>query len=269
MKSILSLFMFAILCNTSFAQINCEFFGNEFSINTSDIKIRILAIKHTNDSNGASDCKQVLKAADEAKAKGLKITSLGYSHADNLNNFRSILQEKIKSKSSYEDTLFLFTVGHGSRSGVEKLGKRIEILKVIAEEATKSKQRILWWQLSCHAAGGIPDFKTLPKKQQDMMSSLATSTTDQVSYFDTEAKIISQVFSGILDKSMDYDKDKKITAGEIRRFLSERTSKSGSLFYAARTSQVIFGESTLARSLPISNHSSQMQFSKEYILVPN
>jgi len=247
-------------------------------------KIRVLALKHSKEQMAQGDEDLAFRSIQDAKSKGLDIEPIGGHWVDkdgvmrvkitNFNNdipkFRDFVSKQMKVDAETDDTIVVFTIGHGSRSGyLDNLGQRSEVLKAIAEAADENDQKTLWWQLSCHATAGLPGLETLPQAQQELLTISASSSAERESPAGVEGKIMGSVFTAMAEKSssIDPNKDDEITAEELKNFLA--TKGRGSLYFAISPKMVVFGGTDLANQIPIVDRNNpQGTYPKDYIPKP-
>lgn len=257
------------------------------STDSGDINIRVLCLKHCLESMADGDSRLVIQAANLAKSKGLNIADIGdfyinrngqtqkrmvYDVEFELEALKKFIGEQMKINAASEDTLIVYTVGHGSPQGdLQTLGKRAELLKILAECAAENHQRTLWWQLSCYASAKLPPISSLTPEQQDLFTMVASSDERKQSMSGIEGKIMEKVFLAMVnhDPALDANKDDTITAGELSEFLRHQQG-NGDFVFAKNPEAVVFGGLSLARRIPIVDHSgSGMAFPKNYIPMPN
>ncbi len=254
-----------------------------------DMNIRLLAIKHSKEYMADGDADLAVDAVKSAATKGLDIQTVGneflgrdgilrvaaYSIDFNykIDAFKRFVSEHMKVNAKEGDTFILFTIGHGFADGsLQNLGKRSEVMRAIAEAAEENNQKVLWWQLSCHAAAGLPSISSLPKNQQELLSILATSTAQETSAAYVQGKIMKSVFLAIAEnnKSINPDQDEIISGAELKSFLNYQGSRRGDLLYVQSMSEPIFGQGmSLANKIPVIDRNGvQGKYSKGYIPRP-
>lgn len=247
-----------------------------------NVKIRLLCIKHSRDFMADGDANLAVNAVKSAAGKGLNVQVVGNEHVDKrlvgyfhvvegMPSFTEVVNQHITTQASPGDTLVVFTIGHGFPNGsLQNIGQRKDVMKVLAEAAEKHNQRILWWQLSCHACAGLPSIDSLPSGQQNLFSVYASSTASQTSGAYIQGRIMEKVFNAIAndERGIDPNQDGTITAGELRAFLNTTGSGSGSLFFAKSSDYPVFGLMCDPYLPIIDRNGSQRQYERDYILVP-
>jgi hypothetical protein len=257
------------------------------------MSVRVLILRHTWDSISFTDTKQAIHAVDVAASKGLTIKQIGDYNIDkdgldervswksvSYEELRRFVDEQMKVDAEAGDTFVIYTIGHGGGGGgLQTLGQREDIMKIFAELAAKNQQETFWWQLSCHAAAKLPSISTLTEEEQDYFSMIASSPSDQLSYFCTQGEQMQKVFTALADKSreIDPDGDEVITAGELRKFLNKHVPSGsfpsghrGDLLFARSDDEPIFGAIGLARRIPIVDRDNpQGQYERDYIALPS
>jgi len=246
--------------------------------------IRVLALKHSKEQMAQGDEDLAFRGIQEAKSKGLHIEAIGghWVNKDgimrvkilnfdwNIDKFREFVSQEMKTDAEQGDTVVVFTIGHGARSGyLDNLGQRSEVLEAIAQAAEENDQRTLWWQLSCHATAGLPNINTLSEKQQELLTISASSSAERQSPAGVEGKIMGSVFNAIAEKSsaIDPNHDDQIIAKELKNFLA--TQGRGELFFASTENQMVFGGKDLANQIPIIDRNNpQGEYPPGYIPVP-
>lgn len=242
--------------------------------------IRMLILKHSKEHMADGDADLAITATQKAAAKGMNIKVVGNYFVNNrpapivvfnFDDFRTTVQKFAKADSNYGDTLIVFTIGHGSPDGnLHNLGQRSGIMKILAETAEDQNQKILWWQLSCHAAAKLPTIESLNPKQQRLFSVLATSTAAQQSAAYVQGKIMEKLFLAIAEKSKSIDPngDNIITATEMKNFLNEDGRKRGDLLFTQSLNFPVFGGSRI--NLPVRDRNNpQGKYQEDYILFPD
>lgn len=239
-------------------------------------QIRLLIIKHSRESMADGDADMAIAAARKAADKGLDIKVVGNSFVDgravaftiieDATTFTTYLEEHIKESAKAGDTLILFTIGHGFQNGsLQNIGRRTDIMNVIASAAERNKQKVLWWQLSCYACAGLPSINSLPASQQEYLSIYATSSASQTSAAYVQGRIMEKVFIALADKSPSLDKDNngRITASELSSFLS--TDR----FFARSQDWNVFGKPWIPFFPVMDRNGRQGTYQEDYILMPN
>jgi hypothetical protein len=250
-----------------------------------DMKIRVLALKHSKEQMAQGDQDLAFRNIEKAKEKGLDIKPIGGHWVnkdgemrvkaegfENIDQFRQFVSERMKVDAEYGDTLVIFTIGHGAASGyLDNLGQRGDVLKAIGQAAQENEQRTLWWQLSCHAAARLPDITTLPEAQQELLSIVCSSSAAQLSPAGVEGELMGRVFVALAEKSkaIDPDQDEEVNAQEFQDFLRSSGTKRADLFFVARKDLLIFGGLDLANQIPIKDRNNpQGKYPRGYIPRP-
>lgn len=233
-------------------------------------KARMLILRHSPDSIGITDAEQAIEVVRAAKEQGLEIEVIGHHFIKTVD--KNFISEQMKIHAEQGDTFIIYTIGHGGGGGgLANVGQRSEVMKAFAEAAEENDQETFWWQLSCHAAAGLPEISTLSPAQQKLFSSLASSPANQLSYFCTQAKIMAVVFAAMSkqDVAIDPNLDSIITAQEFRGFLDTISAGKGKLFFAATPEEEIFGRLFLASLIPIMDRNNpQGSYERNYVPVP-
>jgi len=239
-------------------------------------QIRLLCIKHSRESMADGDADMAIAAARKAADKGLDIKFVGNTFVDgrqvaftiieDMTTFSGYLEEHIKDQAKNGDTLIVFTIGHGFQSGsLQNIGRRSDVMKVIAEAAERHKQKILWWQLSCYACAGLPSIDSLPPAQQEYLSIYASSSASETSAAYVQGRIMEKVFVAMADQSTDLDKnnDGRITASELSSFLGTNR------FFAKSQEWNVFGKPWIPFFPVIDRNGNQGNYNEDYILMPH
>lgn len=249
------------------------------------MKIRVMALKHSKEQMAQGDQDLAFTNIEKAKEAGLDIKPIGGHWVDkdgvmrvkatsfeNIDQFEKFVSEQMKVDAEYGDTVVVFTIGHGARSGyLDNLGQRGDVMKAIAQAAQENEQRTLWWQLSCYASASLPDITTLPAAQQELLSIVCSSNASQESPAGLEGKLMGQVFMALAKKSKEIDpnQDEEVNAQEFRDFLRSAGTKRADLLYVARNDMLIFGGLDLANQIPIIDRNNpQGKYPKGYIPRP-
>ena len=238
-----------------------------------EISVRLLVLKHCPDSIADVDASQSIQAANLAKTRGLDIKDIGnhrinedgvlrgdnltWGKAFKMNELKSFIKEQSKINAQTGDTLIIYTIGHGGGSGnLMWLGQREILMNILAEVAEETEQETLWWQLSCHAAAGLPKISSLTEKQQEYFSMIASSPANELSYFATQGAQMEKVFLALAEKNkkIDPNQDNVVTAQEFKDFLNQEIkSGRGDLMFASSPDEPIFGWFDFANNMPIIN----------------
>lgn len=251
------------------------------------ISIRLLILKHCFQSIADGDANSGLKAADLGRTKGLKIKDIGnyyltkegksdkrvaWGKFQSVEEIKSFVSEQMKITAEPGDTFFIYTIGHGAASGdLQLIGQRQILVDAFSQAAEENNQETFWWQLSCHAAAGLPQISTLNPKQQELFSMLPSSPANEVSYFDTQGQQLEKLFTALAEGSREIDpnQDCVVVAQELKDFLNKAVKPGrGDLLYARAPDEPIFGFN-LANSIPIKDRNSpQKDYPKDYIPMP-
>lgn len=225
-----------------------------------NVSVRLLVLKHCYDSIADSDGSQAVQAANLAATEGLDIKDIGNYRINkngrvdhkitawyecSMADLKDFVSEQMKVQATSGDTFIIYTIGHGGGGGgLQNIGQRKILVEAFAKAAEENSQQTLWWQLSCHAAAGLPDIATLNEKQKELFSMLASSPADQVSYFNTQGAQMKKVFLALAQdsQSIDPNRDQIITAKEFADFLNTAVSPGrGNLLFASSPDKPIFG----------------------------
>lgn len=272
--------------NTSFSMTKTDFLKTTTLHRT---KIRLLVLKHCPDEMANDDALQALKAAKIGLDEGLNIETLGNFHIDkngmtenvywsdpitNLSGLRDFVESQIKVNSSHNDTIIIYTIGHGSKGGtIMRLGQREGMMRTLSGLAAKHEQKILWWQLSCYANSKLPSINSLPEKEQRYFSMTASSPADEPSYSNTQGEQFKSVFYSMAKnrQSIDLDSDDQVSSFELSEFLTQNFGKKrGELVFALNDDYIIFGISgSNANKIPIfDRNGNQILVDPDYIPRP-
>lgn len=243
--------------------------------------IRMLILKHSREHMADGDADLAIQAVKRAANQGLKIKVIGnhfvdgrmvaYHYVMNVATIQSLLEENISVGATNGDTLIVFTIGHGFPSGgLDNVGQRKDVMKVLADAAGGHRQKILWWQLSCHACAGLPSISSLPKDQQELFSIVASSSANDTSAAGVQGRIMEKVFLAMAEKSPNIDPDGTgiITAAKLSSFLNGVSSGMGSRVFAIDRNFRIFGKRTAPPIPIIDRNNEQGKYNEEYILLP-
>jgi len=260
----------------------------------SPFSIRLLVLKHCLESMADGDAKLAIQAANVAKSRGLRIRDIGNHYVDkngeiqrasyaneivwgqtqylDIDQFKAFVKQQMVVGAEPGDTLVLFTIGHGSKSGyLDTLGQRPEVMKALAEAAEETEQETMWWQLSCYAAASLPAISTLNENQQDLFSICASSPANRESPAYVEGEHMEKVFTAMADRSpeIDPDQDDMVVAIELGGFLEKNAERGrGRLVFARSDREVIFGLNFAQRIPIIDRNSPQREYPRDYIPMP-
>ena len=247
--------------------------------------VRLLVLKHCYEEVADAEEREIFQAAELAATKGLEIKDIGGFHIDRdghaprlvwskkctLSNLKAFISQQMKVAAVAGDTLLIYTTGHGSSDGdMDLLGQRKNIMKILAEAAEENNQETLWWQSSCYAAAGLPSISILNERQQELLSMIASSSADLVSYWGDQTEPMLRVFVAMAEKdpSLDANQDGEITSGELSAFLNKVKSGSGNLVFSKSPDEPIFGLIG-PWSLPIiDRNNDQSMYKRGYIPTP-
>lgn len=259
-----------------------------------NFSIRLLVLKHCLESMADGDARMAITAANLAKSKGLRIKDIGNHHVNRdgqirrvsidtkeivwgqkfyIDQFREFVTQQMKVDAEPGDTLVVFTIGHGARSGhLDMMGQRRDVMTALAKASEDNDQEVLWWQLSCHAAAYLPEISSLNAKQQELFSIVASSTAEQESPAYQEGKYMEKLFVAMAEGSntIDPDKDGTVTCGELKGFMRTQISPTrGRLVFAKSDAEPIFGLFSLANRIPIVDRNGQQgKYPRNYIPMP-
>ena len=229
------------------------------------LTVRLLVLKHCRENIATSDATGIIKAANLAATKGLSIKELGQHHvtkegrlqwgaAMTLEGLKDFVSDQMKISAKIGDTFIIYTVGHGSGSGsIQILGDREPVARAFAAAAAENRQECLWWQLSCHAAAGLPELSSFTSDEQKVFSMIASSPANKLSYFHDQAKLMEGVFLALAEESseIDPDGDGIVVARELAAFLENLRSGNGKLVFAISEDEPIFGWFNYVNFIPI------------------
>ena len=251
--------------------------------------IRLLCIKHSREHMADGDANLAIKAAQKAFEKGLNIKvvgnhfvdgrHMGFQMADpetvermySIETLSQYLNQYIKTDATPGDTLILFTIGHGFPGGtVDNMGRRSDVLKVIADIAEKNNQKVFWWQLSCYASAGLPDIGSLSPRQQELITIFAASAASETSAAYVQGNIMAKIFNAMAEKSsaIDPNGDGKIAATELRAFMNAINGSYGSRVHAKSGDFMIFGKSSVPFLRIVDRNNPQGKYPEEYVFLP-
>lgn len=235
-----------------------------------DISVRFLVLKHSHERMADHDAELAIQAANAAAAQGLDIHVIGneYIHNMDTEQIQSFVKEKMKQDAKIGDTLIIHTIGHGSESGyLDNIGKRSELMAAFVKASEETGQETLWWQLSCHAAAYLPGINTLNNDTQEIFSILASSSAEDLSSSETQARVMGQLFNAMAlrSPSVDPNGDDSITALELRNYLNTLDGqRRGDLLFAKAPDELIFARWIDIRLIPFIGG----RIPHEYIPIP-
>lgn len=252
----------------------------------SNFSIRLLILKHCRESVADKEGRTLVQVANLAASKGLTIKEIGNYHVDkkgavdrlvwgekmDIEGLEKFVDEQMKVGKQEGDTLIIYTTGHGAKGGwIQILGSRHDLGMAFARCAEKNNQETVWWQSSCYAAAGLPKMSDFNEKQKSLMSMIASSPANQVSYWGDQPPRIQKVFEALAanDSSIDPDGDGVVVAQELANFMNSRIKRgSGDLLYAKSPDEPIFGFFDVANKLPILNPNGQPFIPDEDRFIP-
>lgn len=245
--------------------------------------IRMLILKHSREHMADGDADLAIQAAKKAANRGLKIKVIGNHFVDgrlmtfhyvmNVSTMQELLEENISEDAVRGDTLIVFTIGHGFQSGgLDNIGQRKDVMKVLADAAGRHHQKILWWQLSCHACAGLPSISSLPPDQQELFSIVASSSASDTSAAGVQGRIMEKVFLAMVEKNKNIDPagNGMITASGLSSFLNGVSPGMGSRVFSKNQDFRIFGKRSVPKLPIIDRNNRQGEYdAEEYILTPS
>ncbi len=269
------------------------------SISKKPINVRLLVLKHSREFMADGDANLAIRAAENAAGKGLNIKNIGNHYFTRpvnsgedfvakdeftnilmnpdekvrLERFQTFVSTQMKIEPRPNDTLVIFTIGHGgTNGGLHNIGQRSDVMKALARAAEENHQRVIWWQLSCHASANLPSITTLSPSQQKLFSVVASSNAAQESVADLQGKIMDRLFCAMAEGNakLDLNGDGIITATELYTYLRSGAvprQGGGPIVYALTPSTVMFG--ARAMEIPIVDKiGPQGKYPEDYIPVP-
>jgi hypothetical protein len=235
------------------------------------------------------DADLAIKAVKNAAAKGLPIKVVGnhfvdgrlvagfpqnqdfVQHIYDAETLNQYVNQYIKDGATPGDTLIIFTIGHGFPSGgLASIGKRSDVQKVLVEAAERNNQKVLWWQLSCHASAGLPGIDTLTPRQQELFTMFASSSASETSAAYVQGNIMAKIFDAMASNSsnLDANGDGKITAAELRTFMNTINGSYGSRVHARSPDFVIFGKMGVPFLPIVDRNGPQGRYEEDYVFLP-
>lgn len=251
--------------------------------------IRMLCIKHSREHMADGDADLAIKAVKNAAAKGLPIKVVGNHFVDgrlvagfpdnadfveriyDAETLTQYVNQYIKADATPGDTLIIFTIGHGFPSGgLQNIGQRKDVQKVLAEAAERNNQKVLWWQLSCHASSSLPSIDTLTPRQQELFTMFASSAASETSAAYVQGNIMAKIFDAMASHStsLDANGDGKITAAELRTFMNAINGAYGSRVHARGPDMVIFGKAGVPFLPIVDRNGPQGRYEEDYVFLP-
>jgi hypothetical protein len=149
---------------------------------------------------------------------------LRYNGEDKMGKFQDFVSQYMNTAKKAHDTLIIFTIGHGFPSGdLDNLGPRPQVMQALANAAGENYQRVIWWELACHACAGLPDIKTLSSEQQRLFAIVTSSDAEEESSDGVQGKIMDKVFQALIahDTSLDVNGDGLITGEGLNAFFQK------------------------------------------------
>lgn len=237
------------------------------------LSIRMVILKHAKERMADNDADYAIRSCNKAKNAGLDIKVVGNHFVDNLDHLKRLVDESIRKEAVPGDTFIVHTIGHGfPQGGLQALGARSGVVRVLADAARTNKQEMIWWQLSCHAAASLPAIDTLTPEQQKLFSNLASSSPSQTSPTMEQGGIMEKVFMALAQKNrtIDPNGDGVITAGELKDFLNGiDRRRRGDLFFSRSADEPVFGLRQMNHVLPIIDRNNpQGKYQEDYIPFP-
>lgn len=244
----------------------------------SDIRVRLIILKHCRERVADSESDGVIEVANLAASQGLDITDLGQHHINkngptrviwtktSLSGLKKFVSEQMKVNASQGDTFIIYTTGHGGPDGgLASLGQRREIGQMFIEAAEENEQETLWWQSSCFAAAGLPNINSLNAVQKEYFSMIASSTANRSSYWHDQTPLMKKVFIALAnnDKRLDRNEDGSISANELGQFIDRKN-----LVFAASGDEPIFGWRDFANEIPIRDWDGFKNYPDRYVPHP-
>ncbi len=250
-----------------------------------DIKVRVLALKHSKENMAQDDENLAFQSIQSAQGKGFGVKAIGghwvnkdgvmrvvHVEFENIDKFREFVSEQMKIDAESGDTVIVFTIGHGFREGkLDNLGPRADVQKAIAQAAVENNQRTLWWQLSCYGLAGMPSLSMLPKEQQELLSIVASSDSQTPSPAGVEGRLMGKIFDALAggSKEIDPNGDDQVTADELKVFLRTSGTRRDNQFLFSSGGQLIFGGKGLANQIPIVDRNNpQGRYPGNYVPTP-
>jgi len=249
----------------------------------SRITIRLIILKHCRERIADEESDGVIKAANLAASEGLSITDLGQHHVNQdgplkwgkamtLEGLKKFISAQMKVSAKTGDTLIIYTTGHGGQSGgLQILGEREPVARIIAQAAVENNQETLWWQSSCYASAGLPSISSFTPEEQKLFSMIASSVASKPSYWHDQTEPMKKLFFAIAQgsKEIDPNEDGTVSAKELADFMEKVKPGAGRLVFACSDDEPIFGWFDIINSLPIFNpEGQQQQLPEDYIPTP-
>lgn len=272
MKKLILITIFLLSSNNIFAS---EFFNGT--------SIRVLILKHSNEKMADDDAKMVVDAINKATNDDLDIKEIGnhFIHEtkkirvaickyEEIPNLKEFVSDKLKINKVANDTVIIFTVGHGFTSGkLDNLGQRSEMQLALASAAEENEQKVLWWQLSCYASAKLPPIESLSPSQQELFSVLNTSDEKNSSLAYIEGKLMEKLFSAISSgDEIDTDQNYEITGYELKDYLNKIKKDRGNLLRTLNFNNPIFGVN-LANRILIIDRTKPLGNKPGFVLMPS
>ena len=237
--------------------------------------VRIIVIRHTTDAMAVHDTRQLRKAMAAAKSAGLRIGLItdeieisGELTKADRKRLRSGLLAMVKKHAKPHRTIIIHTIGHGFTGGLEHWGPRKPVFDMLQGLAIATGQRVVWWQLSCHAQAGLPE-----KSDTRLFTVVSSCPAGANSTPDHQAENMGRVFLALAGKAparrvrkywqggrwavdgkhyaagwymedaeLDANRDGKVTVAELRAFLNSLgEQKWGDLVTHGGEDAAVFG----------------------------
>lgn len=196
-------------------------------------RLKLLVLRHSKDGIAVTDARGAAAGLEEARKAGLDASLVGDV---DVTAGTSALKGAVEQacKHSKDTTLIVHTIGHGFPNGtLQNLGHRSATLKILSDAATKHKQRIVWWQLSCYAMAGMPKETGNPR-----LVVVCSSPAHEVSRIGNQSRFLRRLFVALTKKKpveIDSDDDGVVSVTELADFLNKVDHlKRGSLIVRSR-----------------------------------
>jgi hypothetical protein len=180
-------------------------------------RTRVLIVRHAAEPMASKDAKDARRRIE--RAGGFTVVGNVYCGS------ADALQQAVAAAASDcgpEDTLIVHTIGHGHGDGsLMALGQREGVFRRMARVAAERKRRVVWWQLSCHAAAGLPSVADLPDDQRRFFSVVASSPAEFGSGCGVQSAILGKLSAEMAAGGGDVDAnhDGVVTPDELAAWL--------------------------------------------------
>ena len=235
-----------------------------------DYSVRLMILKHSYEQMCNDDANLAIAGLNESKRNGLNANLIENKFTLNISDFKSAIENKIKTNSKPRDTLIIFTIGHGFESGqLQNLGQRSTVMSVITKASEKYNQKIIWWQLSCYAQAYLPKVSSLTAKQQSLFSVISSSFAHEPSPVGQQGRHMRQMFMALAKQSTFLDKDVSgnVSTEELRTFLNLTDFDLGKRLYA-KPNNIIFEKDRIILKI-IDRNNSQGKYDENYFILPS